>query len=70
MPGQSIPREMRLCTRATHNGTVEIIFLGKVIALELDQARELQRELTHSIGIAAHGRPRLNTHDRPELVLR
>lgn len=70
MTGQSIPREMRLCTRANHDGTVEVIFLDKVIALELDQAQELQRELTHSIAIAAYGRPRLNTHDRPEPVLR
>lgn len=68
MPGQSVVRAMRLFSRATHASTVEVVFLGKVVELDVDQARELQRELTHSIGIATYGRPRLDTHDR--VVLR
>lgn len=61
--------ELRLFSRATQQGTVEIIFLGKPIELDVDQARELQRELTHSISVASYGRPRLDTHDRTMHVL-
>lgn len=57
MPGQTIGRALRLFSRATHDGTVEVVFLGKVVELDVDQARELQRELTHSIGVASYGRP-------------
>lgn len=64
MSAERVVRELRLCSRATQRGTVEVIFLGKAIELDVDQARELQRELTHSIGVASYGCPRLDTHDR------
>lgn len=69
MTGESVRRELRLCSRATRRGTVEVIFLGKSVELDPDQARELQRELTHSIGIATYGRPRIDTHDRQLHIL-
>ena len=69
MTGERVVRELRLSSRATHHGTVEVVFLGKVVDLDVDQARELQRELTHSIVIATYGQPRLDTHDRNLLAL-
>lgn len=59
---------MRLSSRATQDGAVEVQFLHEVVVLTTDQARELQRELTHSIALADHGRPRLNLVQRDELT--
>lgn len=64
MTGDRFTPALRLSSRATQDGKVEVRFLNWVIELEADQARELQRELTHSIGLATYGRPRADTHDR------
>lgn len=44
--------QLRLSSSSTPEGWVEVTFLGRKIALTPDQAREFQRELTHSIAMA------------------
>lgn len=57
-----------LAAHATGDGTIEVEFRGEIVEITPDEARELQRELTHSIAIALHGAPRLDLIARDELT--